>query len=139
MSGCARWPRRHVGSRSPAHPADGTGAGRWPCFELPSSPPAALPRARDPQGLPPLGRRTPSPKPLPSARGFLAIVSSPPPPSFPQQALDFPNCCWAWLLSQQTPSPKLGWVTRGKGHGSHGGSGVLTSVSSLPAGVGDPG
>ena len=94
---------------------------------------------RRPTGAATAGQEDPSPKPLPSARGFLAIVSSPPPPSFPQQALDFPNCCWAWLLSQQTPSPKLGWVTRGKGHGSHGGSGVLTSVSSLPAGVGDPG
>lgn len=74
-------------------------------------------RGRRPTGAATAGRRTPPPNHYPPpARGFLAIVSSPPPPSFPQQALDFPNCCWAWLLSQQTPSPKLGWVTRGKGH-----------------------
>ena len=95
MSGCACWPRQHVGSRSPAHPADGAGVGRWPCFELPSSPPATLSGAGDPQGLPPLGRRTPPPNYYPPL--VASWLLCPPRPLLPSRslALDFPNPCWA--------------------------------------------
>ena len=91
-------------------------------------------RGRKPTGAATAGQEDPSPRPLPSAGGFLAIVSSPPPPSFPQPGLGLPKP----LLGQWPPS-QLGWVTRGEGRGCCGGSGVLTGVPSLPAGVGDPG
>lgn len=91
-------------------------------------------RGRRPIGAATAGQKDPSPKPLPSAGGFLAIVSSPPPPSFPQPGLGLPKP----LLGQCPPS-QLGWVTRDKGHGCLGGSGVLTGVPYLPAVVGDLG
>ncbi|OWK04173.1 hypothetical protein Celaphus_00016118 [Cervus elaphus hippelaphus] len=102
------------GLQEPGSPGRWRWGGQMALLRAAQQPTCRTARGRRPTGAATAGRRTPPPNHYPPpARGFLAIVSSPPPPSFPQQALDFPNCCWAWLLSQQTPSPKLGWVTRG--------------------------
>lgn len=105
MSGCARWPRRHMGSLrlepSSPGPTCAWHLGGQMAVHLAARCPARG-QAWDPPALPPLGRRTPPPMPLPSARGFLAIVSSPAPSFLPS--------AWAWRLAFPNPTGPGLWV-----------------------------
>lgn len=124
MSGCARWPQRHMGSLrlEPSSPGAG-GQSASTCARCLGGQMAlhratcctAQGQARDSPGLPPPGRRTPPPVPLPSASSQLPGYCLFPSPFLPSLSLGLATGLPKPLLglaSGPTPPLQLGRVNR---------------------------
>lgn len=132
MSGCAHWPR-HVGSRARSPWPMVLRVEQMALLRAVQQPPAHCPGPETHRGCHHRWAEDPSPKPLPSAGGFLAIVS--PTPSFLPAA-------WPWtsqtLAGPVSPLPVGVGDPGSKGHGCSGAQGA-DQRTYLPAVVGDPG